>query len=260
MNWQIFFSTFILIFLAELGDKTQLAVMVQSAGVAGKWTVFLAGSLALILATAIGVLAGGICRKFVSDLNVIRACGGVMFLVFGILMLVDVIRGGDEKFSAREFTAPDDWMSRHVIQHAAAFEEAATLRYNELAAKEPDTAKRKLYEWLAAEEKSHLEAMKLGLNFSEEDEHIAVSEAMIADLPPIAKMYIVCDPQERTSRSKILAAVESEKAQVQFYEALAEHCKIPRLKNTFHALAGAEQLHADKLTSLLGEECYGRVD
>ena len=92
MNWQIFFSTFLLIFLAELGDKTQLAVMAQSAGTSSKWIVFAAGSLALILSTAIGVLAGGLISRFVPDMRVVKLCGGAMFLIFGSLMLLDGCR------------------------------------------------------------------------------------------------------------------------------------------------------------------------
>ena len=260
MNWQIFFSTFILIFLAELGDKTQLAVMAQSAGASSRWSVFLAGSFALILSTAVGVLAGSVLRRFVQDMSIIRIGGGVMFLIFGALMLIDGIRNKEDKPVSTETSASDDWMSRHVIQHAAVFEEAAAAKYKKLAANETDREKRELYEWLVKEEGSHLNAMKAGLLVSGEDDHIPMTEAIAGDLPPIEMMLMTEDEKDRSSKENLMDAIAGEQAQVQFYESLARHCKIPRLKDTFSALAGAEQLHVDKLRALLGEDFYGRVD
>ena len=260
MNWQIFFSTFILIFLAELGDKTQLAVMAQSAGASSKWTVFIAGSIALVLSTAVGVLAGGLLRRFVQDMSVIRICGGVMFLVFGAFMLIDGIRNKKDTSASTEVSAKDSWMSRHVIQHAAVFEEAAAAKYRKLATRELDKEKRDLYEWLAKEESSHLNAMKAGLLVSGEEDHIPMTEDIVGDMPPIKTMLISEVDKDRSSREEVMDAIEGELAQVQFYEALAKHCKIPRLKETFHALAGAEQLHVEKLRAVLGRDSYGRVD
>ncbi len=62
MTWKIFMGTFWLVFLAELGDKTQLAVMLQSA-IHGRGVVLLAASLALILSTVLGVFVGGALSK-----------------------------------------------------------------------------------------------------------------------------------------------------------------------------------------------------
>lgn len=260
MNWQLFFSTFVLIFLAELGDKTQLAVMAQSAGSSFKWLIFFAGSLALVLATAIGVLAGGVLRRFIQDMSIIRICGGIMFLIFGVLMLVDGIRSRRERAVEKEIPALTGWMSRHVIQHAAAFEEAAAAKYKELAAKEQDKEKRELYLWLAKEEGAHLNAMKAGLLVSDEDDYISVTEEIAGDMPPVSKMLMEGGENGRSALDELQEAVECEMAQVQFYEALAKHCKIPRLKDTFHALASAEQLHVDKLRGVLGDNTYGRLD
>jgi len=92
MNWTLFASTFALIFLAELGDKTQLALMSQSAASADRWTIFWAGVVALVATTALGVLAGGLIRRFVPDERYIRFAGGVLFLVFGALMVTSVFR------------------------------------------------------------------------------------------------------------------------------------------------------------------------
>ena len=260
MNWQIFFSTFLLIFLAELGDKTQLAVMAQSAGSSSRWMGFMAGSLALILSTAVGVLAGGALRRFVPDLSVIRVCGGVMFLVFGAIMLLDVVLRREEKPVAEEVSVPVDWMSRHVIQHAAVFEEIAAERFRKLATAEKDPEKRRLFAWLAEEESSHLKAMKAGLLVADTEDHISVTEAMAGEMPPIEKMIVAEGEKEPGSKGDLLELIAGEEAQVQFYEALANHCKIPRLKETFHALAGSERLHVNKLRALLEKDYYGRVD
>ncbi len=92
MNWKIFASTFFLIFLAELGDKTQLAVMLQSA-VHGKVTVFWAASAALVCSVVLGVLLGGVLSKLVSE-RVIHGVGGMLFIVFGCLMLWSVFKPG----------------------------------------------------------------------------------------------------------------------------------------------------------------------
>lgn len=94
MGWQIFISTFWLVFLAELGDKTQLAVMLQSA-VHGRSIVFLGASLALVLSTLLGVFLGGLLSKLVSE-RVIHGVGGVLFIVFGVLMLYSVFKPGPD--------------------------------------------------------------------------------------------------------------------------------------------------------------------
>jgi len=57
-DWRIFGGTFSLLFLAELGDKTRLAVLSLSTNESSLWMIFLAGSLALVAVTATGVLGG----------------------------------------------------------------------------------------------------------------------------------------------------------------------------------------------------------
>ncbi len=94
MSWKIFLSTFMLIFLAELGDKTQLAVMLQSA-VHGRWIVFLAASAALVCSVVLGVFLGSVLSKLVSE-RVIHGVGGALFIAFGVWMLYTVFKPGPD--------------------------------------------------------------------------------------------------------------------------------------------------------------------
>lgn len=87
MDWKLFASTFAAIFVAELGDKTQLAALSLAAGARSKWTVFFASALALVVTSAIAVAAGEAVSRFVSPVW-LRRIAGVVFLVLGVLFLV----------------------------------------------------------------------------------------------------------------------------------------------------------------------------
>lgn len=86
MNFQVFGATFVAIFLAELGDKTQLATLSLTAGSASRWSVFLGSALALVTTSAIAVLAGDTVARFVSP-RVLQRLSGVVFLVLGAVYL-----------------------------------------------------------------------------------------------------------------------------------------------------------------------------
>lgn len=93
MNWALFWSTFGLVFMAELGDKTQLTVLAQSAATNSPWTVFAAGSAALVAASAVGALAGSVLSRFVSP-RMLNVGGGVLFVVLGVMMVWRALAGG----------------------------------------------------------------------------------------------------------------------------------------------------------------------
>jgi putative Ca2+/H+ antiporter (TMEM165/GDT1 family) len=84
MDWRLFASTFATIFLAEMGDKTQLATLTFAAGGASRWTVFAASALALTATSAIAALVGQGLGRIVSPLWLKRAAG-VMFLLLGVV-------------------------------------------------------------------------------------------------------------------------------------------------------------------------------
>jgi putative Ca2+/H+ antiporter (TMEM165/GDT1 family) len=88
MELKIFFTVFATVFLAELGDKTQLATLLFAADKhVSKLTIFLGAAMALVLATGLGVAMGGLVSQYVSEKFVALAAGGA-FIAIGIWMLV----------------------------------------------------------------------------------------------------------------------------------------------------------------------------
>lgn len=86
MNWRVLWATFGLVFLAELGDKTQLTTMALAAESKSPGSVFVGAATALVLASLIGVLLGGVISRFVPA-HVIRGGAGALFIVIGILLV-----------------------------------------------------------------------------------------------------------------------------------------------------------------------------
>jgi Ca2+/H+ antiporter, TMEM165/GDT1 family len=88
MEWKMFGTAFLTLFLAELGDKTQLAVISMSAKEgSSKLAVFAGASLALILVTLLGVLVGSILTQFV-PVEWLQRIVALAFIVIGVLMLL----------------------------------------------------------------------------------------------------------------------------------------------------------------------------
>ncbi len=79
---KMFFTVFVSVFLAEFGDKTQLATMGFAATEHSKWIVFLASAAALVLSSLLGVLIGGAIGDHVNPHH-IRRIAGILFVVIG---------------------------------------------------------------------------------------------------------------------------------------------------------------------------------
>lgn len=87
MDWKIFITIFSTVLIAELGDKTQLATMLFAADKdVSKLTVFLAASAALIIASALGVLAGSLLSAYINE-KYLSYVAGIGFIIIGALTL-----------------------------------------------------------------------------------------------------------------------------------------------------------------------------
>ena len=84
MELKAFLTIFAAVFIAELGDKTQLATMLFAADAEiNKWMVFFAASAALVLASAMGVLTGGFLSAYINEAT-LAYIAGTGFIVIGV--------------------------------------------------------------------------------------------------------------------------------------------------------------------------------
>ena len=88
MEPKLFFTVFAAVFIAELGDKTQLATMLFAADrEVSKWTVFWGASSALVVATVIGIIAGTMLSEFINE-RYLNYIAGIGFILIGAFTLV----------------------------------------------------------------------------------------------------------------------------------------------------------------------------
>ncbi len=87
---RVFLSTFALLFVAELGDKTQLAVISMTAKHRMPVWVFAGAALALVAVTLLGVIGGEVLTRFIPEI-VLRKAAAALFVIMGILMWFEIL-------------------------------------------------------------------------------------------------------------------------------------------------------------------------
>lgn len=241
MNWKLFASTFALIFLAELGDKTQLAAMAKTATADNaRWVVFLAASAALVLSTLIAVLIGNTLTKFVPE-YAIKIAAASLFIVFGGVILHDAFAQRAE--AVRKAPAPAGPLARIILRLAAGFEEAAATDYASLAAAEQNPRLTELYADLAKDEEAHLEALR--------NARLEHGAHMLPDVsPPETTQHLLHDVAGERSPA-LEHAIDHERATAAFYRELERGTGILGLRNVFATLAEQEEEHARRLSEFL---------
>ena len=90
MDWSTLLSSFGLVLIAELGDKTQLAIITQTCKYGRPLPVFLGGSLALTAVTALGVLSGQALAVYIPP-AALHKLAAIAFVVMGLLMWFGVL-------------------------------------------------------------------------------------------------------------------------------------------------------------------------
>lgn len=258
--WKLFGSTFILIFLAELGDKTQLAAMAKTADSPGdssaKWVVFLAASTALVASTFIAVFLGHILKSLVPDERYIKIAAGTLFLIFGAKILYDVHASFKQSDRPATAAASDETMAEPglvgglAIRAAMDFESLSGERYRRLAASAPPSLAT-LLTTLAGEEDSHLARLR-GLPETNSSD-TRVSERLLLEVKG--------HKADTSNTSEVIGElIRHEEATADFYQSLADRSFLPSLRPIFTRLADEERAHAGKLrTAMENEQERGSV-
>jgi putative Ca2+/H+ antiporter (TMEM165/GDT1 family) len=90
--WTVFSSTFLTIFLAEMGDKTQLATLLISAQSQSPWIVFAGAATALITTSLLGVLIGYWIAKRLSP-KILDLAVAMLLIAISLMLIIDIVRG-----------------------------------------------------------------------------------------------------------------------------------------------------------------------
>lgn len=244
MDWRIVASTFALIFLAELGDKTQLAAMAAATtGERATWSVFLGASVALVLSTLVAVLCGEALTRVVPE-STIKIIAGLLFLCFGGWILWSALR---EKAAGPQAAAPavhaEGVVARVALRAALAFEEEAFERYREEVATAAAGPVRQVCAWLVEEEERHLEQLRHLLD-AHGDAPLAVVPAAAPPAFPAAGVGGAAEA--------LRAAAAHERAAAAFFQTLAEATALPAVREVLLPLAADEAAHAAALDALAG--------
>lgn len=101
MDFPLLLSTFLTVFLAELGDKTQLATVAISGTSNRPLAVFIGSSSALVLASLIGAIAGGSMANVVPA-EVLQLVASVGFLVIGLRLLWPMLKAMQEPLGSEQ--------------------------------------------------------------------------------------------------------------------------------------------------------------
>ena len=240
----LFLTTFGIIFLAELGDKTQLATMARSASSGGaKWIVFAASASALVTSTLVAVLFGEALTKVV-PVWVVKLAAAILFVVFGGFLLREALTERSGK--AVEAPAKPSMVARAVLRLAADFERASAVDYRALAEKITAPATQALLLTLAQEEDAHLTIIEQAAT---QNKSLKFETEVAAALP--TREAVVHDVSS-DQRPILEHAIEHELATAGCYEELARITPIRALKQAFAELATHEHEHARRLTEHLG--------
>ena len=101
MILSLLLSTFLTIFIAELGDKTQFATLTISGTSNKPLAVFLGSSTALVFASLLGALAGGSISNFVPEI-ILKSIASVTFFIIGIRLFINSFNSDEQDDKEKE--------------------------------------------------------------------------------------------------------------------------------------------------------------
>lgn len=264
MNVKVLFASFALVFLAELGDKTQLTALAFSASTRSPWAVFFGTSLALITTTALAVIFGEMLSRVLPE-RVLHIGSGVMFVLVGLVLLVNEARkapAAEPKSEPVEAVAAEPvagFLSKLVLREAILFEEEMVEELLETAKACNDAALRSALEDVAREDQVHIASLKkvsTGLVPADDRTMLPDATQTKADPPPPVAdvLAAIKEIEARGEENPLHKTIRKQEAIAEFYISLARMAHLHDTRDTLRWLAMEEIRHAQHLCTLVNHD------
>ena len=240
----LFLKIFALIFLAELGDKTQLAAMASAANQPqARLTILLAASAALVASTLVAVLFGAQITRWIPE-RAIKLGAALLFLLFGALLLREALvpaaapQAAEATSEALPAVGP---VGRRILKEAIELERLAFEDYRTLADRVQDAGLRRLLRTLAGEEETHRQLLLAT------DRAAPRTVAPPSDLAALPSQEDLAHHVAASDQPLLEHAIEHELGTAAFYRQLARIAVVPSLRTACLSLAASEESHARRL-------------
>lgn len=244
MNWRILFGSFGLVFLAELGDKTQLAALAFSAQSQRPWSVFFGTSLALICSTALAVSCGSLLTRIIPP-KYLELGAGVMFVVVGLILLVNMARRAPVEQEGEATAHEPGVVSRFVLQQVVPFE--ADLASFAAAQAERTTDEYLCSELLAVADAHRHHGLSLGTIPCHEQDQLPANAARVRETIERAE-------QELGESDPVAMVIRKQEAAAEFYISLAGMAKIHAARDVLRDLAAEEIALSQRLCAAVNHQ------
>jgi rubrerythrin len=261
MDLKILLASFGLVFLAELGDKTQLTALAFSASSRSPWSVFIGTSLALVAASAIAVVAGAALARVVPE-RILHIVSAVMFIAVGVILLVNQARSAAAAKPEPAGVVPTSALPASVQQHgllttfilrqALRFEEDLTQALRDQAAQAANPALRDGLLAMATEDEAHAKALA-ALCGGPQPAAADVAPAA-PDLDGATRDMLAALQPAAPAADPIRDSIRRQEAAAAFYVALARIAPLHGARDTLRWLAMEELRHAQRLCALVNHE------
>lgn len=225
MDFRLIFSTFFVIFLAELGDKTQLAAMAAAAGSNKPLSILIGSVLALVLSSVLAVTLGDIIAKYI-PMQYVKIAAGILFIIFGLIYLQESAPKKEKNILAQS-----------VLKTAQSFERQELSMLTAIKKQLHNPKYQAAIQTLIDEDSEHLSLL----------ENISVKSAINKNQQLQEKPIPTSNDPDRAS---LTILYERQSAMADFYRIMSEKALVPPVKNALAKLHREEELHVEKIRAL----------
>lgn len=250
MDWKTLLLSFSIVFLAELGDKTQLtALTLTTSRGGGAWAVFIGASLALVCTTALAVLCGSLLTRFLPE-RLLHLGSAVLFIIIGVALLANMAwRNGQvaAKTEADGATAvqPEassvkpSLLKSLIIRQATAYERDLVADIDRQLQSMPPGPSQELLRQLAAAHRQHGQDIAAMADMTPTDgNHAGEIHGMLEKLQACS-----CSDAHEPMQN----IIRRQEAAAEFYVALAQIVDLHEVRDLLRRLAAHELSLAEKL-------------